>query len=79
MSCSLDRPKVLDVFSLLQDRTQNDAEGDGDNRLQAHLLTRQALDGNRDSFSMIISQLQNRLESLILKNDPNDEKERARL
>ncbi|KAJ5413759.1 hypothetical protein N7509_000386 [Penicillium cosmopolitanum] len=66
-------------FSLLQDRSQNNAEDDGDKRFQAQLLTRQALDENRDSFSLIISQLRNRLESLILKNDPSDEKERARL
>lgn len=66
-------------FSLLQSRSQNDAEEDEGKRFQAQVLTCQALDENRDSFSFIISQLRSRLETLIMNNDPSDEKERARL
>jgi hypothetical protein len=66
-------------FSLLQDRPQDDAKDSGQNSFEAQLLTRQALNENRDSFSAIISQLRDRLESLVLKNNPSDEKERARL
>ena len=46
---------------------------------EAQLLTRQTLNENRDSFTKVIVQLRNRLETLVLKNDPSDEKERSRL
>jgi hypothetical protein len=46
---------------------------------RAQLLTRQALDENRDSFVRIIGQLQNRLESLVTENNPEYSRERSRL
>lgn len=46
---------------------------------EAQALTREALDENRDSFAATIGQLRNRLESLVIKNDPSDESERSRL
>lgn len=66
-------------FSLLQERPKQEAKDSEQNCFEAQLLTRQALNENRDNFSAIISQLRDRLESLVLKNDPSDEKERARL
>jgi hypothetical protein len=66
-------------FSFLQDRPQDDPNDSGQTRFEAQLLTRQALNENRDNFSAIINQLRSRLESLVLKNDPGDEKERSRL
>jgi len=46
---------------------------------QAQVLARQALDDHRDSFANIIGQIRNRLESLVLENNPGDYKERSRL
>lgn len=46
---------------------------------EAQLLTRQALDKNRDNFASIIGHLQDRLQALILNNDSKDGKERKRL
>jgi nitrogen-specific signal transduction histidine kinase len=46
---------------------------------QAQLLARQALDEDWDSFANIIGQTRNRLESLVLENNPDDHKERSRL
>jgi hypothetical protein len=46
---------------------------------QAQVLTRQALDENRDSFANIITQLRNRLESLVSEKNPENSKERSRL
>jgi hypothetical protein len=46
---------------------------------EAQTLTRQALEENQDHFAMIISQLRGRLETLVLKNDPDDGNERSRL
>jgi hypothetical protein len=66
-------------FSLLQDQTQDNAKDNEQDWFKAQSLTRQALNENRDNFSAIISQLRDRLESLVLKNNPSDEKERARL
>ncbi|KAJ5166219.1 uncharacterized protein N7482_005000 [Penicillium canariense] len=64
--------------SLLQEGPQN-VNDDGQSYFEAQLLTRQALDKNRNSFAAIIDQLRTRLESLVLKNDPGDENERSRL
>lgn len=60
---------VLDVNNAAEDH-------DG---FEAQLLMRRTLDENRDSFANIIGQLRNRLESLILENNPEDDKERSRL
>ncbi|KAK4943411.1 hypothetical protein LTR66_014611 [Elasticomyces elasticus] len=65
--------------SLLQEGLDSDAKDDGQGCSEAQLLTRQALDENRDNFEVIIGKLRDRLESLLLRNDPNDETERSRL
>ncbi|KAJ5198201.1 uncharacterized protein N7498_007318 [Penicillium cinerascens] len=65
--------------SLLHPGPQNATDDDVQNYFEAQMLTRQALNENQDSFITIIGQLRNRLENLILKNDPNDENERSRL
>ncbi|KAJ5337479.1 uncharacterized protein N7506_005501 [Penicillium brevicompactum] len=65
--------------SLLQEGPDSDAKVDGQGCSEAQLLTRQALDENRDNFEVIIGKLRDRLESLLLRNDPNDETERSRL
>lgn len=57
--------------SILQGVPQDDIE--------AQMLTRQALDENRDSFGEIISHLRNRLESLLQNGGPGHENERLRL
>lgn len=64
-------------FSLLQDQPQDNAKDSGQNCFEAQLLTCQALNENCNSFPVIIGQLQNCLESLVLKNDSSDEKERS--
>lgn len=64
---------------ILPKESQNVPESSGQNYFEAQKLTRQALDENRGSFAMIIGQLRGRLESLVLKNDPNDATERSRL
>lgn len=66
-------------FLLLQRRPQEDTKDSEQSCFEAQLLTRQALNDNRDNFSAIITQLRDRLERLVLKNDPSDEKERSRL
>jgi hypothetical protein len=48
-------------------------------RFEAQVLTRQALDENRDSILNIIGLLRNRLESLLRENNPEGGKERSRL
>lgn len=62
--------------SLLQNGPQKAPE-DEQKYFKAQTLTRQVLNKNRDSFAMIIGQLRHRLESLVLKNNPSDEKERS--
>ena len=66
-------------FSLLQNRLQEDTKDSEQSYFEAQLLTRQALNENRDNFSAIITRLRDRLEGLVLKNHPSDEKERSRL
>ena len=65
--------------SLLQEGLNSDAKDDGQGRSESRLLTRQALDENRDNFEVIIGKLRDRLQSLLLRNDPNDATERSRL
>ncbi|KAJ5111886.1 hypothetical protein NUU61_001516 [Penicillium alfredii] len=64
--------------SLLHEGPQS-ATDVGQSSFEAQALTREAQDENRDSFAATIHQLRNRLESLIIKNDPSDESERFRL
>jgi hypothetical protein len=52
---------------------------ESNHHFEAQTLTRQVLDENQDNFAFIISQLRSRLETLVLKNDPNDGNERSRL
>ncbi|KAJ6016358.1 hypothetical protein N7540_010949 [Penicillium herquei] len=59
--------------------TGNDDHDVGKDHFEAQIITRQALDENQDNFATIISQLRGRLETLLLKNDSGDEKERSRL
>jgi hypothetical protein len=66
-------------FPLLQNRSQDSAKDNEQDWFEAQLLTRQGLNENYDNFSAIINQLRNRLESLVLKDNPGDEKERSRL
>jgi hypothetical protein len=68
---SIRRSSVLEVHEAIEDRHHDGFE--------AQLLTRQALDENRDSFANIISQLRSRLESLVFENSPENNKERSRL
>jgi Fungal N-terminal domain of STAND proteins len=65
--------------SLLQEATQNTVEDYVQNSFEAQLLTRQALDENRDSFAEIIGHLRKRLETLVQNNDPGNDNERLRL
>jgi hypothetical protein len=64
---------------LLQEAPQNASEDDIRNFFEAQLLTRQALDENRDKFAAIIGHLQNRLESQVLEKDHTNDKERLQL
>ena len=52
---------------------------DNRNQFEAQLLTRQALDENRDSFAEIIGRLRERLESQVLDGSPRSAYERLRL
>lgn len=52
---------------------------DNRNQFEAQLLTRQALDENRDSFAEIIGRLRERLESQVLDGSPRSNNERLRL
>ncbi|KAH6621817.1 hypothetical protein C7974DRAFT_397189, partial [Boeremia exigua] len=64
--------------TVLQDG--KDATGtDEQHSFEAQLLTSQALGKNRDNFVSIIGQLQDRLQALILNDNPKDDKERKRL
>jgi hypothetical protein len=65
--------------SLLQEAPQNAVDDYIRNCFEAQLLTRQTLDGNRDSFTEIISQLRKRLESLVQNEDSGNDNERLRL
>lgn len=65
--------------SLLRDGPDRDAKGNGQDCSEPELLLRQDLDEYRDKLQVIVSQLQNRLKSLLFKNDPNDAIERSRL
>jgi hypothetical protein len=65
--------------SLLQEAPQNAVDDYIQNSFEALLLTRQALDGNRNSFADIIGHLQKRLESLVRNEDPGNDNERSRL
>lgn len=58
-----------------KDATRNDEQ----HNFEAQLLTRQALDKNRDNFASIIGRLQDRLQDLIFNHNPNDDNERRRL
>ncbi|RFU26134.1 hypothetical protein B7463_g10201, partial [Scytalidium lignicola] len=66
--------------SVLQDAPPDAAEDDIIGKyFEAQLLTRKALDENRDSFMEIINHLQGRLSSLVLNGNPKNDKERLRL
>ncbi|OBT95172.1 hypothetical protein VE01_07564 [Pseudogymnoascus verrucosus] len=62
---------------LLQEASQNTIEDDMRD-FKAKLLSRQTLDGTRDSLAETIGRLRERLESL-LKEDPNNSDDRIRL
>jgi len=64
---------------LLQEVPQNSSEDHVRDPFEAELLTRQALDENRDSFAAIIGQLRKRLESLVQNEDLGEDSERLRL
>ncbi|KFY59743.1 hypothetical protein V496_05552 [Pseudogymnoascus sp. VKM F-4515 (FW-2607)] len=63
--------------TLLQEAPPNTIEDDM-REFKAKLLTRQTLDGTRDSLAETIGRLRERLESL-LKEDPNNSDDRIRL
>jgi hypothetical protein len=65
--------------ALLQEAPQNATEDDTQHPFEAQLLTREVLDRNRDSLAEIVSRLQERLQSLILNEDPGKDNERLRL
>jgi hypothetical protein len=58
---------------------ENATEDREQSRFDAQVLTRQALDENRDSFTNIITHLRQRLEYLVMNNNPDDAEERSRL
>ena len=62
--------------SLLPEAPRNAVE---ENSFEAQLRTRQALDGNRDSFAETIGHLRKRLESLVQDSNPEKNNERSRL
>jgi hypothetical protein len=64
--------------AVLQEAPRNITPDDVQDRFEAQLLTRQALDENRAGFTGIISRLQERLDSLVTNRDQND-KERLAL
>jgi hypothetical protein len=68
---SMRRSSVLEVNDAVEDHHHDSFE--------AQLLTRQALDENRDRFVNIISHLRSRLESQVFENSPENKKERSRL
>ncbi|KAL2816989.1 hypothetical protein BDW59DRAFT_152905 [Aspergillus cavernicola] len=65
--------------TLLQGSGQDTAENAVQTDFEAQLLTRQALDENRDNFSEITNRLRKRLESLIMNGTPGDDGERLQL
>ena len=58
---------------------QNTAEDEEQKYFDAQMLTHRTLAENQDSFTKIIGQLRNRLETLVMRNDSIDDKERSRL
>jgi hypothetical protein len=68
---SIRRSTVLGVHDAVEDHHHDGFE--------THLLTRQALDENRDRFVNVITQLSSRLESQIFENSPENNKEKSRL
>jgi hypothetical protein len=57
-----------------------DATGTDEQRsFEAQVLTRQALGRNQDNFASIIGHLQDRLQALLLNDQPRDDEERKRL
>ncbi|KAH8802941.1 hypothetical protein F5884DRAFT_903547 [Xylogone sp. PMI_703] len=65
--------------SLLQEARRDSRDDDVGSYFEAQLLTRKALDENRESFSDIIGHLRGRLESLLLNGNPKHDNERLRL
>jgi len=65
--------------SLLPEAPQNAVDDYIRNSFEAQLLTRQALDGNREGFTAIIDHLRKRLETLVQNEDPGNNNERLRL
>ncbi|OGM47844.1 hypothetical protein ABOM_003287 [Aspergillus bombycis] len=65
--------------SLLQEAPSSTAEKDTQKLFEAQLLTRQALDTNRDNFARIIGHLGTRLETLVLDRDAGNDNDRLRL
>lgn len=63
--------------SVLEVPTSNTTQDSHHDSFKAQILTRQALDENRASIVNIISQLRMRLETLILENNPERDKERS--
>lgn len=64
--------------TVLEDTAQNTTD-DGQNCFEAQLLTRQALDDNRDKLVAISGRLQRRLETLLLDDSSEKNEERLRL
>ncbi|KAF3482190.1 uncharacterized protein GIQ15_04949 [Arthroderma uncinatum] len=58
---------------------QDSADDDTQTLFEAQLLTRQALEGNRNNFAEIIGILQKRLRALVLDEGPGNDRERIRL
>jgi hypothetical protein len=65
--------------SLLQEAPKNAAGELIRKAFDAQLETRQALGGNRDKLAETIGRLQQRLETLLLEGDPDNNKERMQL
>ncbi|EER40864.1 conserved hypothetical protein [Histoplasma capsulatum H143] len=65
--------------SLLQEVPQKASDDDIHNYFEAQLLTRRALNDNRNSFEEVTSRLRERLESLIRNGDSGKDNERLRL
>ncbi|KJK65619.1 hypothetical protein P875_00010124 [Aspergillus parasiticus SU-1] len=65
--------------SLLQEAPPDTANDDTERLFDAQLLTRQALEANRDSFAEVIGHLGRRLQTLVLDGNPENDNDRQRL
>ncbi|RAQ54250.1 hypothetical protein AFGD_005525 [Aspergillus flavus] len=64
---------------LLQEAPPDTANDDTERLFDAQLLTRQALEANRDSFAEVIGHLGRRLQTLVLDRNPENDNDRQRL